>query len=320
MTRTYRKPAFSSPQCPQGRLACVLAVAALTWNVCIGTAQAQTQAQNHGSGLTGDVSYTLGNGSNGYASHSLAANIEHAALPLSLGLDATQSTLNGVETSMQANMTLGWSPSPVWSFAAHLSTMNDDLVKVNGRGLSVGANLHKFWQGRRTTHLELERDLNDYSAPNASAALNDRIPNQGRTRLDIRQGVNDALDVYWGLELYDYSSDPVDMARALLLRKVRRVTMAGKLGDLLDRSQTVGVSWSMTDAWNMDVSFSPSRTVIGQNQQQKTIALSYMFLPKASVSFAYSDSSSDALTGPNGAKLAAAQTDSTLELGLRWSF
>lgn len=320
MTRKDRKPAFSSPKCPQGRLTCVLAVAALAWNVCIGAAQAQTQAQNHGSGLTGDVSYTLGNGSNGYASHSLAANIEHAALPLSLGLDATQSTLNGVEASMQANMTLGWSASPVWSFAAHLSTMNDDIVKLNGRGLSVGANLHKLWQGRLSTHLELERDLTDYSVPNAPAVLNERIPNQGRTRLDIRQGLNEALEVYWGLELYDYSSDPVDLARALLLRKVRRVTMAGKLGDLLDRSQTLGVSWSMSDAWNMDVSITPSRTVIGQEQQQKTIALSYTFLPNASVSFAYSDSNSDALTSPNGAKLASAQTDSTLELGLKWSF
>ncbi len=296
----------------------VLGMAALVLSVCLGAAQAQTP--DHGSGLTGDVSYTFGNGSNGYASHSLAANVEHAALPLSLGLDTTQSTLNGVEASMQANLTLGWSPSPVWSLAAYLSTMNDDLIKVNGRGLSVGANLHKLFGGRLSTHLELERDLNDYAVPNASAALNDRIPNQGRTRLDIRQGINEALEVYWGLELYDYSADPVDLARALLLRKVRRVAMAGKLGDLLDRSQTLGVSWSMSDAWNMDVSFSPSRTVIGQEQQQKTITLSYAFLPKASVSFAYSDSSSDALTGPNGAKLASAQTDSTLELGLKWSF
>lgn len=315
-----RKTAFSPPNFSQGQLACVLAVAALAWNVCIGAAQAQTQAPNHGGGLTGDVSYTLGNGSNGYASHSLAANIEHGALPLSLGLDATQSTLNGVEASMQANLTLGWSASPLWSLAAHLSTMNDDLIKVNGRGLSVGTNLHRLWNGRRSTYLELERDLYNYSVPNASAALNDRIPNQGRTRLDIRQSVNEALEVYWGLELYDYSSDPVDLARALLLRKVQRVAMAGKLGDLLDRSQTLGFSWSMSDAWNMDVSISPSRTVIGQEQQQKTIALSYMFQPKASVSFAYSDSNSDALTGPSGAKLASAQTDATLELGLRWSF
>lgn len=307
-----RKTDFFPPRLPHGRLACILAVAA----VCISAAQ----AQNHGGGLTGDVSYTLGNGSNGYASHSLAANIEHAALPVSLGLDATQSTLNGVESSMQANLTLGWNTSPLWSVAAHLSTMNDDLVKVNGRGLSVGANLHKLWQGRLNTHLELERDLNDYSVPNAPAALNDRIPNQGRTRLDIRQGISEALEVYWGLELYDYSSDPVDLARALLQRKVRRVTMAGKLGDLLDRSQTLGLSWSMSEAWNMDISVSPSRTVIGQNQQQKTIALSYLFLPRASVSFAYSDSNSDALTGSNGAKLVSAQTDSTLELGLKWSF
>ncbi len=307
-----RKTAFSSSKCPQRRLACVLAVAA----VCIGAAQ----AQNHGGGLTGDVSYTLGNGSNGYASHSLAANVEHAALPLSLGLDATQSTLNGIETSVQANMALGWSPSPIWSFVAHLSTMHDDLLKLNGRGLSVGANLHKLWQGRHTTHLELERDLYDYSVPDAPAALNERIPNQGRTRLDIRQGVSDVLEVYWGLELYDYSSDPLDLARALLQRKVRHVTMAGKLGDLLDRSQTLGVNWSMSDAWNVDVSISPSRTVIGQTRQQKTIVLSYTFQPKASVSFAYSDNSTDALTGQNGAKLASAQTDSTLELGLRWSF
>ncbi len=309
-----RKPALSSPDRSQSRLARVLGVVAM----CIGVAQ--VQAQNHSGGLTGDMSYTLGNGSNGYASHSLTTNLEHGALPLSLGLDATQSTLNGIEASMQANLTLGWNPSSMWSLAAHLSTMNDDLIKVNGRGLSVGANLHPLWQGRLSTHLELERDLNDYSVPNAPAALNDRIPNQGRTRLDIRQGVNDVLEVYWGLELYDYSSDPVDLARALLLRKVKRVTMAGKLGDLLDRSQTLGVSWSMSDAWNMDVSITPSRTVIGQNQQQKTITLSYLFLPKASVSFAYSDSNSDALTGPNGAKLAASQTDSTLELGLKWSF
>jgi hypothetical protein len=293
----------------------LLAVAGLALNLCAGAAQAQNQG-----GLAGDFSYTHGSGSGGYGSHSVAVNIEPNGRPLSLGFSATQSLVDSAEVSTQVGASVGWRVSPVWSVDANLSTTNDDLINVSARGLSVSWNLHKLWQGKRTTRLELGRNVSDYSLQRDSQNLNNRIPQQRRSRLDLRQGLSDAVDVYVGLETYDYSQDPIDLARALLNRKVRRVAAAGMLGDLSDRSQTVGVNWSVTEAWSLDMSTGQSNTVIGQNQRQKTLVLNYMFHPRSSVSLTWSDSRSDAVSAPNGVAVSPAQSDSSVELGLRWLF
>ena len=292
-----------------------LAVAGIFLNLCTSAALAQSDG-----GLGGDLSYTRGSGSGGFGSHSLAANIEPAALPLSLGFTATQSLVDSAEVSTQIGATVGWKLSPVWSLTAHLSSTNDDLLNVSGRGLSVAWNLHKLWQGSRTTRVEVERNVSDYSLQRDTQNLNNRLPQQRRTRIDFRQGLSGALDVYVGLETYDYSQDPIDLARALLNRKVRRVAAAGMLGDLADRSQTVGVNWSVTEAWSLDISAGLSNTVIGQNQRQNTVALNYLFHPRSSASLTWSDNRSDAFATPNGVVVSPAQSDSSVELGLRWLF
>lgn len=301
--------------CKLYRSTSLLAVAGLALNLCAGAAQAQNQG-----GLAGDFSYTHGSGSGGYGSHSVAANIEPNGRPLSLGFNATQSLVDSAEVSTQFGASVGWRVSPVWSVDANLSTTNDNLLNVSARGLSVTWNLHKLWQGKRTTRLEFGRNVSDYSLQRDSQNLNNRIPQQRSTRLDLRQGLSDAFDLYVGLETYDYSQDPIDLARALLNRKVRRVAAAGMLGDLSDRSQTVGLNWSLAEAWNMDVSAGLSNTVMGQNQRQKTVGLNYLFHPRASVSLTWSDSSSDALITPNGITVSPSQSDSSVELGIRWLF
>lgn len=292
-----------------------LALAGLLLSLWAGASQAQVQG-----GLTGDLSYARSSGTGGYGAHSLAANLEPATVPLMLGFNAIQSLVDGTEVSTQVGASVGWRVSPLWSVTAHLSTTNDELLNLNGRGVSVAWNLHKLWQGQRTTRLELERTVNDYSlqkgVPNGASS----IPQQRRTRLDLRQGLSDTVEVYAGLDTYDYSQDPLDLARALLSRKVRRVAAAGMLGDLADRSQTLGLSWNLAEPWALDVSAGLGNTVVGQNQRQRTLALSYLFHSRASASLTWSDSSADALTAPNGLTLAPAQSDSTVELGLRWSF
>jgi hypothetical protein len=105
-----------------------------------------------------------------------------------------------------------------------------------------------------------------------------------------------------------------------LNRKVRRVAAAGMLGDLSDRSQTVGLNWNLAEAWSLDLSTGLSSTVIGQNQRQRAFVVNYMFHPRSSITLTWSDSSADAMSKPNGAILTPAQSDSTVEMGLRWLF
>ncbi len=92
------------------------------------------------------------------------------------------------------------------------------------------------------------------------------------------------------------------------------------LGDLSERSQTLGLNWNVAEAWSLDLSTGLSSTVIGQNQRQRAVAVNYMFHPRSSVTLTWSDSSSDAVARPNGASLAPAQSDSSVEMGLRWLF
>ena len=61
-------------------------------------------------------------------------------------------------------------------------------------------------------------------------------------------------------------------------------------------------------------------TVVGQNQRHKTVVLNYLFHPLYSLSFIWADNSSEALNTPNGITVSPAQSDSTVELGLRWLF
>ena len=126
--------------------------------------------------------------------------------------------------------------------------------------------------------------------------------------------------MYLGLETFDYSQDPVDLARALLSRKVRRVAAAGMLGDLSDRRQTVGLNWNLADAWSLDVSTGLGTTVVGQNQREGAVVVNYLFHPRSSVSLTWSGSSTDALTSPAGLLVSPAQSDSSVELGIRWLF
>ncbi len=280
-----------------------------------GAAHAQS-----GSGLGGDISYTRGSGSGGLTTNSLVLNLEPAALPVSLGLDTTQSLVNNAEISTQWGAGIDWNLSPVWSLYASTTTLNDDLVKVTSRGVSVAWNLHKQWQWSRATRVEVERTTTDYSPQSTSQSLSGRIPQQQRTRLEIRQGINADVEVYASFDDYAYSVDPVDLARALLNRKVRRVNAATRLGDLLDRSQTLGLTWDISDAWNLDLSASQSRTVVTQNQRQRAISMRYLFHPKASIVLQYSDSAVDALVAPSGASLLPSQNDTVIELGIKWLF
>jgi hypothetical protein len=92
------------------------------------------------------------------------------------------------------------------------------------------------------------------------------------------------------------------------------------LGDLSDRSQTMGLNWSLADAWSLDVSAGLSNTVMGQGQRQKTLGLNYMFHPRALVSLTWSDSSSDALINASGVTVSPSQSDSSVDMSLRWLF
>ena len=228
--------------------------------------------------MQGDVSYTRGSGSGGYSSNSLAATVGPSGLPVVIGLDLSQSLLENMETSMQLGATLGWRASPLWMVTGHLTVSSDEFIHVNGHGVSVAWNVNKLWLGRNSTRLELARDLYDYSSPAGVSTLNGHIPQQGRTRVDVHQELGDnTLDVYMTVDNYDYSVDPIDLARALLNRKVRRVVLAGKVGNLLERSQTLGVNWSMSEDWSMDFSLNQSKTVVGQNQRQNSVSITHMF-------------------------------------------
>lgn len=292
-----------------------LAGSVLVLALCASASQAQDQG-----GLAGDLSYARSGGTGGFGAHSLAIAIEPAGAPLTLGFQAIQSLVDGTEVSTQVGASAGWKVSPLWSVSAQLSTTSDDLLHVNERGVAVAWNLHTLWQSKRATRLELERTVFDYSLQKGVQNVSGRIPQQRRTRLDIRQGLGDVVEVYADLEVYDYSQDPMDLARALLSRKVRRVAAAGMLGDLAERSQRLGLNWNLAESWGLDASTGWGNTVVGQDQRQRTLALSYLFHPRASASLTWSDSSADVLKAPNGLTLAPAQADSTVELGVRWSF
>lgn len=271
-------------------------------------------------GIQADFGYTRGSGSGGFTSNALTSQIDFVALPVALGLDATQNLVDGVESSTQVGTDLTWRVTPLFSVTANLSTSNDELLNVSGRGLAVAWKLNRLWQGERVTRVAWQRDLYDYSLQSGAAGVGSRIPQQQRTRLDLRQGLTPTLEASISVDLYDYSRDPMDLARALLNRKVRRVGMANKLGDLLDRSHSLGLSWSPATEWNLDLSTTQSATVVGQNQRLWSAALSHVIHPRASVSIGYSDGRTDALVTPAGLVVSPQQNDSTVELGVKWLY
>lgn len=284
-------------------------------------AWAQAPSRSAGaSGLSADFSYARSSGNAGYSANAMTVNLEFAALPLALGLDGVQSLTDSQETSTQVGASAKWRVFDWMSVTAKLATANDELVNVNTRGLALAWNLHRLWQGKRSTRLELGHDISDYSLHSGASALSARIPQQRRTSIELLQGVTPDFDLYGSAEWYTYSRDPQDLARALISRKVRRFALASKLGNLTDWGLTLGAGWSLGSDWNLDLAVGRSSSVIGQNQSQWNGTLSYAFHPRASISVGYAASRVEALTSVQGQTLSPQQDDSTVEVGLRWLY
>lgn len=123
-----------------------------------------------------------------------AATVGPTGLPVVVGLDLSQNLLENVETSMQLGTTLSWQASPLWTVAGNLTISSDEIIHVNGHGVSVAWNLNRIWQGNNSTRLELARDLYDYSSQTGVSALNSHIPQQGRTRTKAAQSLAKTRD------------------------------------------------------------------------------------------------------------------------------
>lgn len=269
--------------------------------------------------LSGDWSYARASGSNGYAANTVGVSATWGQLPVTVALDGTQSLVDAVETGTQFAASASWKVSPFWSVTPRVSTANDALSNVTGRGVALNWRLHRLWGGKRATRLEWGRDVYDYGLH--SGALAGRLPQQTQTHLELQQDLTDAVLVSVGWDFYTYSSDPVDLARALLKRQARRAVGAvSRLGDLLDRSQSLGLNVALGSSWSVDLSTLRSSTVVGQDQQQWNLGLSWMWHPRSAVFLTYSDARSDATYAPTGLLLAPAQSDSTVEVGMRWLY
>lgn len=269
--------------------------------------------------LSGDWSYSRASGSDGYAANSLGVSASWGQLPVTLTLDATQNLVDAVETGTQIAASASWKVSPLWSVTPRASTASDATTNVTGRGLAVNWRLHRLWSGKRATRLELGRDVYDYALQ--SGAWAGRLPQQTQTHIELQQELTPALMITAGWDTYAYSSDPADLARILVKRKVRRaVGAASRLGDMMDQSQSLGLNVALGQDWSVDVSALRSRTVIGQEQRQWNLGLSWMWHPRSALTLSYGDAHSDAVYAPTGLQLSPAQSDSSMELGIRWLY
>ena len=295
-------PAVPAIACPRQLAALLLALA----STC---AQAQSS-----------ISYSVGTGAGDYRSQALGGGIAPASWPVQLDADLLQARESGAKVMDQYGLSVAWPLASAWSLRYRWSNQKDTVFTVDGHDIGVTLRADKLWAGELETRVDLGMALFDYSGRNATAAQSRLLPDQRRHSLGLRQDINKTLGVYATYDQYQYSRDPVALARLLANSRRPRAGAAYALASFASHGRTAGMTWAATDTLDIDISWGRTHTVLRQQQDVARIAATLSATRNASVTLAYSDNRNSAVQKPAGGTFIAADRSSALDLSLAWVF
>ncbi|MGQ0708904.1 MAG: hypothetical protein ACT4NV_04065 [Rhodoferax sp.] len=265
------------------------------------------------------LDYSLSGSSGDYVAHQVGLGLQ-AAKDWDLYASAGQGRSGDRETDTHHALRLQWQATPLWSLALSVDQSQDEVLRSQGTGLEARLALDEWaqWEQRASLGLAWRRGYNGLR--DASVAAGNLVPDQNAWTLSWSQDLGERWGWDWDGTWTQYSSDPVALARALLVRRVPRTAAALALTGFAERSQRLGLRWQATDTLHLSLSAQYSQTVVGQVQRGLQWSLSLPVGKQGLAGLNLGQTRSEAVLRPNGTELQAAQTSHTVGLSYSWQW
>jgi hypothetical protein len=268
----------------------------------------------------GDNRLTSGSGPDGYRSYTFRGNTD-LTRTLQLNLDYFLAKSSGEDYTREVGAGVTWFATELVSANYRYSVINDGKIEMKGNEGGLSFALDTLWQGELQTTLDLGYGAFKYKAanPQTIAASNFALT-QNRSSFGLSQDIASSFTVYGSHDQYKYDKN-LDSSILPLLRN--RPLLRSKTLVLLsfpDKTNTLGMTWRMTDALSLNLSSAKTTTLLQQEQKSTSLGFDYRINNRLNVVAAVSRVSSTAIIGPLGVTWQQATRDTYTELAVGWGF
>lgn len=267
-----------------------------------------------------DSKLTYGSGPDGFRSYTFKANADLAET-LEFNLDYFFAKATSTANTREVGAGLTWYATELASGNYRYSVINDGSFEVKGNEGGLSFALDTLWQGELRTTLDLGYGAFKYKAanPQTIAASNFALT-QNRSSFGLSQDLASSFTIYGSHDQYKYDRK-LDVSILPLLRN-RPLLMSKTLALLAfpDKTNTLGMTWKMTDALSLDLSSAKTTTRLEQEQKSTKLAVDYRIGDSLSIAAAVTRVNNSAILGPLGGTVQPATQSTYSEFSAGWGF
>ncbi len=266
---------------------------------------------------SGNATISQNTGPNDYRSWSFKGGLDLTE-PLRLYIDSLLSTSSVSDTMHQSGVGMSWKASELISANYRYSSTNDSTLLVTGNEGGVTFALDTLWEGDLFTSLDM--DYGDFKYQSAVPGNAGRTLTQNRISVGLSQDLTEDFSVYAYHDRYLYDRNVIPLALALIIRSRNTADAAYTLLAFPDITNTLGISWNMTDKLIFNLSGARTLTLTQQELRNRTISFKYRINKTYSLGASASRATSTQLQGPLGNILQAESDDSYTGINAGVSF
>lgn len=269
--------------------------------------------------LAGGVDYSMTGGTDDHVAHQVGIGMGQADrwdLYLSLGSGRSGNR----ETDTNHSLRSQWQVVPAWAVALTTDQAQDEVLRTQGMTAETHVRIADLahWDGDASLSLGWRRGFNGLR--DSSLAVSGQVPDQQTWTLSWSQDLRAGWAWDAQTSFTQYSSDPVAMARALLLLRVPRTSAALGLTGFTERSHILGLQWQATPAVSVHASVQHTSTVFGQIQRALQSSFSVPVGTSGLATLTLGQQRNDAVSRPNGVEVVPMQTSNILGLAYAWQW
>jgi hypothetical protein len=266
-----------------------------------------------------DGRFEFESGPDDYSSYSFDGGAEVFGLPVALLFDYQADYSDGEQTARDFGVGIEWFPTDWFSSSYRRGSTDASPLAIASDALDLSVNVGRLWSSRLQTRLDVGFEHAEYDPlrrriGNRLQVL--EIPEQYKLSIGLSQDLLENLTVYGSHDFYEYSDDPQDLARLLLLLRRRPINAIYRLTSFPDEASSIGISWSPFDRFNADFSYGITDTVIEQRSQEASLNLYYDLSAHFSLGASVTYTSTEAVTGARGRTLLEASDGTYYSLSL----
>jgi hypothetical protein len=228
-----------------------------------------------------NTGFAYSSGPDGYRSRELSVSTDLPRLPVVF--EAKEFVAHGASGQIMNEQTFGliWNVSDRFSVGYRHQNGHGDLMNVLSQELSTSFDFASLISQKNPTRFDIHYTETTYdpnaSDPVAKAAIKAMLPEVKQYTLGIHQGMGDNWDFSLSYDDYQYSKDPVDVARQMLRRVKRPNNGIFEIIGFPDRSTSAGVTWKPIAPLSLDLSFRSTTSVLNQSQDNVRLGMNYQF-------------------------------------------